>query len=99
VDDSEDEHDAIRVDDVVHDPVVADAESMEFVLGAPQRLDAFAADAPIAGSTRRQPFQGSSDAGSDVWCELFERSCRSGSERDAKRSQASSARSTVLPAA
>jgi hypothetical protein len=99
VDDPEDEHDTVRVDDVIHDPVVAHAESMEFVVHAPQRLDALAADAPTTGNGRRQPFQRTSDAGSDLGRKLLERARRSGSERDAKRRQASSARSTVLPAA
>jgi hypothetical protein len=99
VDDPEDEQDAIRGDDVMHDPVVADAESMEFVFDAPQRLDALPVDVPTPGSTRRQPFQRTSEAGSDVWWELLERPRRSRSQRDWKRCQASSARSTVLPAA
>jgi hypothetical protein len=99
VDDPEDEQDAIRGDDVTHDPIVAHAESMEFVLRAPQRLDALPVDAPTAGSTRPQPFQRTSDASSDVWRELLEGPRRSGSQRDSKRCQASSARSTVVPAA
>jgi hypothetical protein len=53
VDDPEDEHDAIPVDDVIHHPVVAHAESMEFVFHAPQGLDALAIDAPTAGNGRR----------------------------------------------
>jgi hypothetical protein len=87
------------VDDVIHHPVVAHAESMEVVFHAPQGLDALAIDAPTAGDGRCRPFQRTSDAGSDLGWELLERPGRSGSERDSKRRQASSARSTVPPAA
>jgi hypothetical protein len=62
VDDAEDEEDAIVVDEVVHDAVVADAEPVEAVCLSADRLDLLAADAAGFGCGGGELFETGADA-------------------------------------
>jgi hypothetical protein len=73
VDDAEDQHDPVLVDNVVHDPVVADPQTMERVLGSLDGLDGLAPDALGFRRIRRELAQGLSDALPDLGRQLLER--------------------------
>jgi hypothetical protein len=70
VDDAEDEEDAVVGDEVVHDSVVADAESAEGVCVAADCLCLLAADAASSGCCGGELFEVGTDA-------LPQRACRS----------------------
>lgn len=61
MDDAEDEEDAVVGDEVVHDPVVADAEAVEGVGLAADRLHFLAADAAGSGCCFGEVFEASAD--------------------------------------
>src|SRR5438874_1632434 len=62
VDDAEDEEDAILVDEVVHDAVVADAEPVEGVRLSSDRFHPLAADAAGSGCGGGELFEAGADA-------------------------------------
>jgi hypothetical protein len=97
MDDPEDEQDLVLGQDVAHDPVVSDPESMEFVLEAADRRNPLALDSPTRREGGRQVFEGCPDAIPDLRRELPECPRRSRREGDSIRRQARSARSTALP--
>ena len=97
VDDPEDEHDSIIGQDVVHDSVVAHAESMERVVDAVDRLDLFAGKSSATGDVACQRLERRPKPSLDVGWELLVRPGRSRTQGDSIRGQASSARSTVAP--
>jgi len=99
MDDPEDEHDPILGQDVVHDSVVADAESMKRVIGTVDRLDRLALQASATGDVPGQGLERFPQPSPNLGRELLVGPGRRGPKRDSKRGQASSDRSTVLPSA
>lgn len=61
MDDAEDEEDVVVGDEVVHDAVVADAEAVEGVSVAANRLDLLAANAAGSGCCLGQLFEAGAD--------------------------------------
>ena len=62
MDDAEDEEDAVLVDRVVHDAVVADAEPVEGVSLSADRFHPLAADAAASGGCGCELFEAGADA-------------------------------------
>ena len=99
MDDPEDEHDPILGQDVVHDSVVADAESMKRVVGTVDRLDRLALEASATGNVPGQGLERFPQPSPNLGRELLVGPGRRRPKRDSKRGQVSSDRSTVLPSA
>lgn len=66
VDDPEDEHHAVCVDHVEHDAIVADAQPVEGVASAADRLDRLPANPSRCRGIRRQPLERASDTAACV---------------------------------
>lgn len=95
MDDAEDQNDSISFEHVVHDAVVADAEAVEGVGGAMQRLHGLALDPAHASRVPRQLLERTDESRTNLRRELMERLRRGGAELDAIRVQVRSDRLTV----
>ena len=72
MDDAQDQDDSIFVDHVVHDPVIADAQSMKGVSHTADGLDRLATDTPGLGDVRRELQQTQPDPRSRFGIKLLE---------------------------
>jgi hypothetical protein len=82
VHDAEDEQDSVVADEVVHDPVVADAESVEGVSVAADRLHLLAADAAGSGCGLGELFEAGADPLPQRRGQLLEVALSGGREAD-----------------
>ncbi len=97
--DAKDQDHLVFVDDVVHHPGVADAESVERVAHTLDRLDGLAADATRRRDVPSQLLKSLLHPGTDLGRQLLERlGCRR-PELDAIRTQTRSPRLVVRPLA
>jgi len=99
VDDAENEQNPIFLDHVVHDSVVADAEPMEGVGDATDRLDGLAPDSPRSGGVIRELLECGLNPCPRLWRELLQRTLDGGGELDLVRFQSRSFRLVVRPLA
>lgn len=99
MDDPEDEDDSIGIEHVVRDPVVADAQPVERVSLAVDRLDELALDPARARRVARRLLERANKSSAKLRRELLERLRCGRAELDAKRVQVSSVRLTVRPSA
>ena len=97
MDDAEDQHDSVLVDDVVHDPVVADPQTMERVPGPPDGLDGLSSDALGLRRIRRELLQGLPDPLLEVGRELLVDPDRGRRQLGEVRAQARSSRLVERP--
>ena len=93
--DSEDEDDAVLVENVVHGAVVADPQPVEGIAGAAHRLHGLPLDSANLGSVPRELLERPNHPSANVGFELPERLLRRGAELDAVRVQVRSDRLTV----
>ena len=89
MDDAEDKDDAILVDDVVHDPVVAQSQAVERVAHALDRLDRLAADASGLRCIDGELLEGPSDPFLEIGRQLLEGPNRTGRQLDVVGAQSS----------
>lgn len=97
MDDPEDEQHAILLDDVVHDPVVADPEPMKGVRNAPDRLHGLASDPSGLRRIGCELLESPADPGSHLWGQLLERPNGRGGQLDFVGLQPRSSRLVVRP--
>lgn len=97
--DAEHEDDAVPVEKVVHDPVVADPQPVEGIVHAANRLYGLPFDASDLRRVTRKLLERPSDPSANLGVELPERLLRRGAELDAIRVQVRSDRVTVRPSA
>ena len=95
IDDAEHQDHVVCVDDVVHHAVVADAQPVEGIVGAMDRLDGLAGDAPGLDDVTREPLERSPDAVAVSVTELLELASRRPRELDPVGGQSRSSSPTV----
>lgn len=97
--DAEDQDHAVFVDGVVHDAIVADAESVEGIADSLDRLDRLAADPARLGGVASQLLERFLDPRANLGRQLVERSDGRRRQLDAIRGQTSSFSVVVRPSA
>lgn len=97
--DAEHEDHAVFVDGVVHDTIVADAESVEGIAHSVDRLDRRAADSTRLGGVTSQLLERFLDPRAELRRQLLERSDGRRCQLDAVRGQTSSFGVVVRPSA
>lgn len=90
---------AVFVDGVVHDTIVADAESVEGIAHPVDRLDRLAANSTRLGGVTSQLLERFLDPRAELRRQLLERSDGRRRQLDAVRGQTSSFRVVVRPSA
>ena len=95
--DAQDEDDAVLLDDVVHDAVVADPKPVEGIPGAVHGLHGLAFDAADLRRTAGELLERPGDPSTNLGFGLAEGLRRRGAELDAVGVQVRSDRATVRP--
>lgn len=99
MDDAEDQHRLIGVDDVVHDAVFTDPQPVKRIPTRLNRLHRLAANPAGAGGVRREFLERSPDLRTAIGWQLLERLCRRRTEFDAEAIQPRSSSLVVRPLA